>query len=338
MFLSLALLFYYLCLRVTVADTCYFPDGSSVTDHVPCTSGNGTTMCCSTGEICLTSGLCKVSPWFTSDYYIRYPYYRGACTDASWQSNGCLKHCQGKSLQSSNLLVNRVLSSRAQGRKVADGGSDVGYNIHNVDSICGNDTDGYCCFEDSQDMRASSCVCSPGKAFTIRAGDVVTTISPTPSGPAASSETFKSASAASSSSISSSSSSPSSSTAPSNTFSVSTIAPTEAPRQSNGSVKLGVGIGVPVGIAALAAVGLVFWRRRRRYHRNLDGPYQLPEMPQGEPEVHEVGDTQSYESLHELSNDGQKVNEVGSIRGREGLHELPVDRNFENRAELHGHW
>jgi len=81
-------------------------------------------------------------------------------------------------------------------------------------------------------------------------------------------------------------------------------------------VKVGVGIGVSVSIAALAAVGLVFWRRRRRYHRNLDDPYRIAEMPQNEPEVHEVGDTQGDESLHEMPNDDGRLNHVGSIQGR----------------------
>jgi len=102
-------------------------------------------------------------------------------------------------------------------------------------------------------------------------------------------------------------------------------------------VKLGVGIGLPIGIAALAAVGLVFWRRRRRYHKNLDDPYQVPEIPQDEPEVHEVWDTQGYESLHKVPNDDDTLNPVGSIQGRGGLQELPVDRIFDNRVELHGH-
>lgn len=60
-------------------------------------------------------------------------------------------------------------------------------------------------------------------------------------------------------------------------------------------------------------------------------------MPPDERKIHEVGDIQGYGSLHELPNGNRKPNEVGAIQGREGLHELPVARNFDSRAELHGH-
>jgi len=62
----------------------------------------------------------------------------------------------------------------------------VVYNIADVDSICGNNTDGYCCLKDALNATASSCVCSPGKTFKVKAGDAMTTITPSPSGPAVS--------------------------------------------------------------------------------------------------------------------------------------------------------
>lgn len=102
---------------------------------------------------------------------------------------------------------------------------------------------------------------------------------------AVSSGTFKATSSVSSSSYASSNTSP---------------VPTTATEQNDKFLKLGVGISVPVGIAAFAAIGLVLWRRRGRYHGQIDDPYQSSEMPDADRKVHEVGVTRGEEGLHEL--------------------------------------
>lgn len=68
----------------SVQATCYWPDGSTVTqtqgNYVPCNdSGNST--CCLETESCLTNGLCFGG-------YLEF-IYRGACTDRSWSTPAC---------------------------------------------------------------------------------------------------------------------------------------------------------------------------------------------------------------------------------------------------------
>lgn len=41
------------------------------------------------------------------------------------------------------------------------------------------------------------------------------------------------------------------------------------------SAKIGLGVGVPLGVIALAAVGLLFWRQRRRRSASTNGVSEL---------------------------------------------------------------
>jgi len=69
-----------------VQSTCYFPDGSTDSDQVACSSGSASN-CCAKGFECLSNGFC-------SD--VRYDNFerilRGACTDKSW-GGGCQQTC-----------------------------------------------------------------------------------------------------------------------------------------------------------------------------------------------------------------------------------------------------
>lgn len=84
--ITVALFSFLSLVHGAVADTCYYPDGSSDDSHYACSSG-GTSMCCSEGFECLSNGLCNDN---------RYSNYqrvlRGGCTDKSW-GDGCLQTC-----------------------------------------------------------------------------------------------------------------------------------------------------------------------------------------------------------------------------------------------------
>lgn len=101
------------CILATVKVACYFPDGDSVSNltYQPCNNiGGVTSMCCalnrtnpSGGNVTdgapadkyLPNGLCEYvfvstdnGTTTTQTAWIRY-----CCTDASWNSAGCLKFC-----------------------------------------------------------------------------------------------------------------------------------------------------------------------------------------------------------------------------------------------------
>ncbi|KAI9876286.1 MAG: hypothetical protein M1830_006844 [Pleopsidium flavum] len=183
-------------------------------------------------------------------------------------------------------------------------------------SICGNDRDGYCCFEDAQKATASSCVCSPGKAFMIKAGHAVTTIAPSPSGPAVSNAASGPVTSSATSRISSTTSSDSSTVSPPRAATSSAV-----PQKDNKSVKLGVGIGVPIGVALLAGLGFLLWRQRR-HREQIENSYRLAEVPDRGQKVHEMEGVHGYKELHELPGSRK-----ADARGYETLHELPGARS-----------
>lgn len=75
---------------VMVAATCYYPDGSVAGTYtwVPCKSTGTASTCCipSEGDVCMADGLCN---------WVGHYYFRGACTDKTWQDPSCAQVCQG---------------------------------------------------------------------------------------------------------------------------------------------------------------------------------------------------------------------------------------------------
>ena len=72
-----------LLLSPTIAQQCYFPDGSPSSD-VPCNGTAAQSACCASTAYCLSNGLC-LSDAIPS---------RGSCTDKSWASGSCAQYCQ----------------------------------------------------------------------------------------------------------------------------------------------------------------------------------------------------------------------------------------------------
>ncbi|PYI11516.1 hypothetical protein BO78DRAFT_425990 [Aspergillus sclerotiicarbonarius CBS 121057] len=66
----------------TANATCYWPNGKTDTDYVPCPNSK---TCCLRGEACLSNGLCYGPKLNIA--------YRGACTDDSWPISECPRVC-----------------------------------------------------------------------------------------------------------------------------------------------------------------------------------------------------------------------------------------------------
>ncbi|KAK0659672.1 hypothetical protein DIS24_g3870 [Lasiodiplodia hormozganensis] len=63
--------------------TCYYPDGNTISDDVPCDSSAEQSACCGSGATCMMNGLCLNYGLFS----------RGSCTDSSWESDACPQQC-----------------------------------------------------------------------------------------------------------------------------------------------------------------------------------------------------------------------------------------------------
>ena len=76
--------------RVANMATCYNPDGTTSGGYAcwNVTTAGGHAPCCFNDAYCYSSGWCLNSKAMT--------VYRGGCTDQSWESEDCVKHCTGK--------------------------------------------------------------------------------------------------------------------------------------------------------------------------------------------------------------------------------------------------
>jgi hypothetical protein len=119
----------------SAAQVCYNQQGVENPNLVPCNEGGG---CCAPGDICWSNGLCRL-PNRTDD-----TYFYNACTDPSWQSEGCISQC-----------LDITTGEGVQTCPGASGG-----------------TGRYCCLGFS-----SSCDCAdPELAVSIPTGSIVTTV------------------------------------------------------------------------------------------------------------------------------------------------------------------
>lgn len=81
---SIALLAHFI--RVTSA-ACYQPDGTILQDDTACNPNAEQSYCCATGWSCLSDGICLINQSGSNFYY------RGTCTDKSWDSQKCPQFC-----------------------------------------------------------------------------------------------------------------------------------------------------------------------------------------------------------------------------------------------------
>ncbi|KAM3424555.1 hypothetical protein BST61_g6551 [Cercospora zeina] len=81
--LSRALAVLFILIAGSVAQNCYFPDGS-LSNHKSCSADGTPSPCCASNAFCLDNGLCFVEGVVT----------RGSCTDQAWQSGACPGYCK----------------------------------------------------------------------------------------------------------------------------------------------------------------------------------------------------------------------------------------------------
>ncbi|KAF2216998.1 hypothetical protein CERZMDRAFT_80986 [Cercospora zeae-maydis SCOH1-5] len=76
-----------LCILIagSVAQNCYFPDGS-LSKHKSCSAMGTASSCCASNAFCLDNGLCFEEGVVT----------RGSCTDKDWKSGACPDYCKAE--------------------------------------------------------------------------------------------------------------------------------------------------------------------------------------------------------------------------------------------------
>jgi hypothetical protein len=72
-----------LLLRTVSAQTCFYPDGLTTSNDIPCNSNAEASSCCPTGSFCMDNGLCFGGGVVS----------RASCTDQAWTSTECAHYC-----------------------------------------------------------------------------------------------------------------------------------------------------------------------------------------------------------------------------------------------------
>ncbi|KAF2117239.1 hypothetical protein BDV96DRAFT_21947 [Lophiotrema nucula] len=221
---------------VVDAAICYNPDRST-TDNVPCNIDAGNSTCCAKGASCLSNNLC-LDPTFRGQdgLSINNKYYRGACTDKTWNSTACAPICK---------------------TKLPGFGEGVVY--------CGSGE--YCCQEDASNCCDSNSAkkfnLGEPKIFNIAGNQVVGTAVSVPSATSSGSRT--------SSSTSSSSPSPTNDSGAS-----STTSDQDPPNNSKGkTLALSLGIGLSLGILLIAITIGAFWWIKRLQRRQKETQIEM---------------------------------------------------------------
>lgn len=79
--------------------TCYLPNGQEQ-PGVVCNTTAEFSACCADVDMCTNQGFCK-SPVDAGDNY----YWREGCTDPTWTSSACPRHCYDQSTGMNSLYI-----------------------------------------------------------------------------------------------------------------------------------------------------------------------------------------------------------------------------------------
>ena len=253
----------------TGAQTCYFPNGVEATNDTPCraTQPGQASACCAHLDICLDNKLCL--PQGGNKEIV----WRGSCTDHSWQSGDCPQYCQdgkffpmipGKRKYSCVLATCYFVLVRCPVLHKIDPRSHFLLSVstnHGVPIFPFQlDTD-YCCGPgNSSSGKCKHSTRGSVEPFPINVGRVIfnrTSGSTSPNDSDTSSITILSTATVT---VSSGTALSTAETDPSD----NTIQQThDTSSSSKKSTAIGVGVGVPCGLALLGAMGLL-WRQRAR--------------------------------------------------------------------------
>ncbi|OBT73190.1 hypothetical protein VF21_08705 [Pseudogymnoascus sp. 05NY08] len=303
-------------LPLAISQTCVWQDGTTATGYVPCISGASSGTCCHGGEACLASGLCYGAPGLM---------YRGACVD-SWDTPDCLTFCKEYLPYWANIYP-----------------CNDGVGADNPKSFwCGSALLKTCSADEGKLFKVS-----PGVAVKILPRSSTTTSSPTSSLPTSTPSASDTGSSNPTSSNTGASTPTdgvcSDKTTPDNTQ-CSGATEAEKIHFANSVTAVGAGVGVPLGVLALAFLG--FFLNERRLRKKLTKPadvggagvaygpvnntYQGPDYAQGQGEGQGEGQGQGqvqeqvqyiYKADNEMSANPDPAHEMTGGHHRP-VHEL----------------
>ncbi|KAJ8117419.1 hypothetical protein OPT61_g1371 [Boeremia exigua] len=208
--------------------------------HVPCNmtavEAGGHSTCCRIGDLCLTNGLCM----HKEDVDKKNWYWRTGCTDESWEDPACPKWCDKIEPNRNTGLVMNCLKEESWCCAYVGGSLRDWPKQDPINTTC--------CTVDDLVTRAADPVVYATATIPIKVSIQSTSTSQT--------------------SVSLSTMSlPSTVT----TADQSSLPTTDSPTQQNSDsaglatgAKIGLGVGIPVGVIGIAAIGALFWLRRKR--------------------------------------------------------------------------
>ncbi|EMC91736.1 hypothetical protein BAUCODRAFT_38871 [Baudoinia panamericana UAMH 10762] len=104
----------FLLITTTASQICYYPDGQTISDDIPCGSNGTVSACCPANSLCLDNGLC----------YAGGIVSRSSCTDATWESSACPRYCKPESPTGSIAIS--PCSSASESNTFACGANSTG--------------------------------------------------------------------------------------------------------------------------------------------------------------------------------------------------------------------
>ncbi|KAF2229888.1 hypothetical protein EV356DRAFT_580435 [Viridothelium virens] len=243
-------------LILQVRTLCYFPDGQTIaSDNFPClASGNST--CCEHGYACLSNKLCEFTSFVPlAPYEAHQQYVRGSCTDPSFNDPNCPTFC------------------------VDTSSGDTLSGVVGLKKCPGTTFDEYECIDRNTSVIQSHESCL--QEYVIAFSGVPSTLTVIGITSTKSSSFITSWITQISSPVSEQTSSTVSGTNQSSQSVTTSSSSTPSSRTSDArphSIALGAGIGVPLGLLALALGVLMGWKFSRSYRRNtsFSAPQQIP--------------------------------------------------------------
>lgn len=288
---------------VNAAATCWYPDNkTSEPTHVPCNQTISTaSACCDPNDSCSVSGFCLGASGFV---------YRGSCTDQSWGSANCpnqFEQCLKSEIETqagvrkSRLMMSLCIDPETQKPE------PFWAAVWSCAEPGGAPTKFCCSFGTESCCNSSFTLGTTGVAFKPGLDAFVQSIS------------AAAVSSAMASATTGTTASPAQATASQNSQGV------QANCTSTGDdlgTKIGVGVGVPLGVLAIGVLSFLFWRESRR--RNIGAGISLVDL-KGAGEAYRSpqpwkGPMSPIPTQH-YSPDQQKVNPWSPV-ARERAHEI----------------
>lgn len=225
--------------------------------HVPCNmtavEAGGHSTCCAIGDLCLTNGLCM----HKGDVDKKNWYWRTGCTDKSWEDPACPKYCAaiGEPMQPFSIRVCRLTLTEPTRN------TGLVMNCLKPESWCCAYVGGS--LQDWKSQAPINTTCCTIDDLKFEADDPI--VYATATNPIKLST--QSASISTTSTSLSSISMPTTATQ-ADQSSLPTaggnLQQSSDPEGLSTGAKIGLGVGIPLGVIGLAAIVAFFWMRRRR--------------------------------------------------------------------------